>query len=760
MSAIDAPALGRIELPTTAKVKERPRSETPTPTVELTLFAALGFVALAQWSRLLVDSPMIKLLFALGAICAGARLLLAIPARRDRGMAMTLLATVVAIATGALALMIAGLPGRLLLPANWGELATNLGDGLRGVEDAPVPYDGANPWVALDLTLAGPAIAALAAAIGFWPAAHRARRRLVALVLLIAAYAIPATLYPPDAPLFWGLVLLLGAAAWLWIGRLHGGRRNLALAAALGAGALALPVAARAGDEPLLDYQNWDWFGGSASVAFQWDHEYGPLDWPRDGATMLSVETSRPLYWKASVLDRFDGYRWERAQLGDPRAVAERNARRETPGGALNDLHPGWVQEAHFRIEGLRTNLLIGAGTPLVVADIDADRSVDGTLSHPSGALEGGAEYSIITYDPNPTVDQMQSAPARYPADRFAGTTLLGFSSALTGPTTVSMPLWGTSNPTVERLMLTSSYAETYQLAQSWTAEATTPYEAVTAIMTRLRQSYTYTPEVPIHEFPLQGFLFQDRAGYCQQFAGSLALMLRMLGIPSRVVSGFAPGTPDSSDGSYEVHDFDAHSWVEVFFRGIGWVTFDPTPAAAPAESQRLGGAVEPERRGAAILPGTEQGGEQGGGGSDGAAAGASDGADGSTGWAVAAIVLTLAGAVGAGAFVLLRRRRVPAGELSDAHVAELRKALERSGWHLGRGATLLGLEERVAVGGRRAVADYARALRRNRFAPPGSPSPSSEQRRAMRRALIAGGPLRRLRAWFLVPPGGPRPLR
>ena len=112
-------------------------------------------------------------------------------------------------------------------------------------------------------------------------------------------------------------------------------------------------------------------------------------------------------------------------------------------------------------------------------------------------------------------------------------------------------------------------------------------YEAVRAIEHQLRSGYNYSPNVPERTYPLASFLFEDRAGYCQQYAGAMALMLRMLGIPSRVVSGFAPGTLTTrSDEVYEIRDLDAHSWVEVYFRGIGWVTFDPTPAAAPAASQ------------------------------------------------------------------------------------------------------------------------------------------------------------------------------
>ena len=63
-----------------------------------------------------------------------------------------------------------------------------------------------------------------------------------------------------------------------------------------------------------------------------------------------------------------------------------------------------------------------------------------------------------------------------------------------------------------------------------------------------------------------------------------MALMLRMSGIPARVVSGFSPGSFNRDTGEYRVRDLDAHSWVEVYFPDIGWVTFDPTPAAAPAD--------------------------------------------------------------------------------------------------------------------------------------------------------------------------------
>ncbi len=70
----------------------------------------------------------------------------------------------------------------------------------------------------------------------------------------------------------------------------------------------------------------------------------------------------------------------------------------------------------------------------------------------------------------------------------------------------------------------------------------------------------------------------ETRSGYCQHFAGAMALMLRYLGIPARVAAGFASGT--YSKDHWTVTDHDAHAWVEVWFAGYGWLPFDPTPGA------------------------------------------------------------------------------------------------------------------------------------------------------------------------------------
>ncbi|HEY2821007.1 MAG TPA: DUF3488 and transglutaminase-like domain-containing protein [Candidatus Acidoferrum sp.] len=119
-------------------------------------------------------------------------------------------------------------------------------------------------------------------------------------------------------------------------------------------------------------------------------------------------------------------------------------------------------------------------------------------------------------------------------------------------------------------------------LAQSVTARATNPYDKSVAIENYLRTRYTYTLELTGKpgDDPLANFLFKTRAGHCEYFASAMTIMLRAIGIPSREVNGFLPGEYNDLGGDYIVRASDAHSWVEAYFPGTGWITFDPTPAS------------------------------------------------------------------------------------------------------------------------------------------------------------------------------------
>lgn len=733
--------------------------------LELALFAGLGGLAVAQWSRVVVDPPGAGLFGALVIACATAALLGLISiGRLPRSRILAGVIVVLGIAAGAI---VVGMPARLLALPNWPELIDGIGLGLAGIEDTDLPYAGRDEWLRRTLLLLAPLLLCAGAGLGFWPARRRGLLRALGLAAVVTLYGFAVTLSPPGSELLWGVVLTVLAAAWLWVVRLEGRRAAVAIAAAVAAGVFALPAAAALDrDRPLWDYQSWDWFSGDRSVTFEWNHTYGPLDWPRQGTTLLEVKSTRPLYWKATVLDRFDGFAWQRAESGDALADGELAARQATPGGRLAETNRDWLTQATFRVEALSSELVIGTGTPQALQGVGALRSRDGTLTKDGPPLETGDEYSVVAYSPNPTAAELRRARADYPEEKFAGQVLVGLPLAGVPPPTAlattptQMALWGDRDRTVDSALAASPYAETYELARRLTASAQTPFEAVDAIETHLRESYDYTPDVPNDTYPLRSFLFEDEAGYCQQFAGSMALMLRMVGIPARVVSGFAPGSHDSDRGVYEVRDLDAHAWVEVYFRRIGWVTFDPTPAAAPAASQTVNSEIGTffRGRGSVADEGAGGGGSLGRGLEGGAAPGEASGSGGPWGM-VALVALGLVTATGAASVVVFwrRRRRLASGQLVEAQLEELRRALDRLGWTLPREVTLLGLERRFRTAGRTGVAAYAAGLRRQRYGADAQPPPGPNERGELRRALAGGGGLRgRLRALAAIPPGGP----
>jgi transglutaminase-like putative cysteine protease len=707
---------------------------------------------------------------------------------RSRGSRARLAAALVGLLALGAAATATGLPARLLLLPNWPELIDGISRGLAGIEDNELPYAGADEWLRLTLLLFAPVLVCLAAVVGFWPARRRGPLRVLALAALVTLYGVAVTLDSPGAELLWGVALTVLAAAWLWLPRLASRDALVATVVVAVAGLFALPAAAAIDPErPIWDYENWDWFAVDSAVSFEWDHTYGPLDWQREGTTLLEVRSNLPLYWKASVLDRFDGFTWQRAARGDALARREFLARLKVPGNELPDVRREWLTQASFEVAALSSELVIGMGLPQAQQGVeDVIGSPDGTLVKGGAALETGDEYSVVAYAPRPTEAELREAPDRYPRRWFDEQTLLSLPTGVggvpeVGPTgstagagaeadaptpptfgiseAIAMPLWGDRDPEVEAALRASPYAGTYALARRLTADAETPHEATEAIEAHLRESYDYTPDVPQDTYPLRSFLFEDQAGYCQQFAGSMALMLRMVGIPARVVSGFAPGSFDAERGVYEVRDLDAHAWVEVYFRRIGWVTFDPTPAAAPASSQADNEDSATFLRGRSSVD--EQGIGRGRALERGLEGGVLPEGPASSGpWAEIGLVLAaVAVAVGAiGAVVAgRRRRRLARGELVDAQLAELRGALERLGWSLPRDLTLLALEQRFRSAGRRPVAAYAAGLRRHRYAGSTSPPPGPAERRALRRALGSGGLGRRLRGLLAIPPGGPR---
>jgi transglutaminase-like putative cysteine protease len=129
------------------------------------------------------------------------------------------------------------------------------------------------------------------------------------------------------------------------------------------------------------------------------------------------------------------------------------------------------------------------------------------------------------------------------------------------------------------------------KLAEEITAKSPSNYDKAVALEQYLSTHFGYTLELPrsLPKDPVANFLFERKKGHCEYFASSMAVMLRLLHIPSRIVTGFRSGEFNDLTGQYIVRASDAHSWVEAYFPGTGWVSFDPTPAGnAPAGWSRM----------------------------------------------------------------------------------------------------------------------------------------------------------------------------
>lgn len=202
---------------------------------------------------------------------------------------------------------------------------------------------------------------------------------------------------------------------------------------------------------------------------------------------------------------------------------------------------------------------------------------------HPASSV--GFYKAAIAYT-NPTEDELRAAGTDYP----------DWISPYRGP--ANLP--GQTSPTSGGPGLQQTALMIKQLADSVTQPFTNNYDRAAAIESFLRANYTYTltPSLPkdAGQDPLAHFLFDSKAGYCEYFASAMGDMLRAEGIPTRLVSGYGPGTYDARQKLYVVRESDAHTWVEAYFPHFGWIPFEPTPdgvyfpiarAAAPASCPR-----------------------------------------------------------------------------------------------------------------------------------------------------------------------------
>jgi transglutaminase-like putative cysteine protease len=714
-------------------------------------FAALAAYVGSAWVAMVADPPSGRTTLVIVVMVAAATAMSLPGDRRIPRLAATVLAAATVLIAVALSTIAIGLPARLVLPWHWGELAGNLGTGFGGLWTADYPYTGSTGWTRLVLLLGLPAVLGVSLVLAFWPTrAPRPGLRTAALVVLLVAYVTAMAVAPPGNALLHGFWLLLLVSAWLWLPEC--GPRRGALAAVLVAccGLVAIPVAsALDGSRPWLDYRHW---GSSRAVgpteAFSWDQAYGPLTWPRAGRQMLQVESPHPYYWRAAVLDEFDGTSWVQS---DGPGIAALQLPQGRFGQPTPRLDPAWIHDVTYTVDHLRSDLAVVAGTPLAPPRIDGLTVVERGLLLPSNRTLGeGDSYTVRSYIPDPTAKQMRQAPRRFPG-------VVARDTALTLPRggSVNVPFWGaTPGGQADQTLAASAYGGVYSLARRITAGHTTEYGAVKAIETYLDENYRYSEFAPIKRLALRTFLLHVHRGYCQHFSGAMALMLRMLGIPARVAAGFSPGHGET-DGNYTVTDFDSHSWVEVYFNRIGWVTFDPTPPGSPAGNRTsgLGASIASPASSRADLKGDRRR-KTNGTDPNAVVPGSSPDASGLPAWVWGGLAAALVAAAGA---LVLRRRRPDVDGINDAHLREVIAALMRlRSWDL-RGTTLLTLERRLEAEGGPGAAAYLARLREVRYGGNGTRPPTSRDRRALRRDLAARrGVWGRLRAFAAVPPWGP----
>lgn len=281
-------------------------------------------------------------------------------------------------------------------------------------------------------------------------------------------------------------------------------------------------------------------------------------------------------YWRARVFDTYELGKW-------------------TP-GATHRLRTGYSPldirlETDAARQAVQQKLTIGVRSSRLIYAAPQPSQIDlPTQSYLS--------YATPSATP-PTDDEMRSSVMNISAIRpntvlmrgetYTATSMMSVATAdqLRSASTV-YPDWIQAHPQYLRATPNVVGSDAVvQLASDIVAQAgvTTNYDKAKAIERWLRANIAYNesiPQPPPNVDPIDWFLFDLREGYCNYYATAMIVMLRSQGIPARMAAGFAQGTYDAERDVYVVRERDAHTWVEAYFPGYGWIEFEPTQAQAP----------------------------------------------------------------------------------------------------------------------------------------------------------------------------------
>ncbi|MCD4672799.1 MAG: transglutaminase-like domain-containing protein [Anaerolineaceae bacterium] len=292
---------------------------------------------------------------------------------------------------------------------------------------------------------------------------------------------------------------------------------------------------------------------------------------PLDAVELFQVQASRnhptgiPFYWKSQSYDRYVDDGWKNTVTKEHEIVPS-----EWPVRELSLEHRVEI-DLTYRIQAASLQTLYLPEQPqsvsrpaIWVGDSAAENQVDIIAVKAEKALLSGETIKVETRLNDLTVAMLRQAGDDYPK-------------------------W-----VLERyLSLPEDFPQSVaDLAANLTSGAATPYDEVRVITAYLRNEISYENEIPVppeDQNLIEWFLFTHKAGFCNYYATSEVLMLRSLGIPARMVVGFAQGEPDEEKANlYHIRMNDYHAWPEIYFPEIGWVQFEPT-ASQPVHSLRLG---------------------------------------------------------------------------------------------------------------------------------------------------------------------------
>jgi transglutaminase-like putative cysteine protease len=262
-----------------------------------------------------------------------------------------------------------------------------------------------------------------------------------------------------------------------------------------------------------------------------------------------TIEADEGQYWQTASYDRYTGNGWVRTGDAEPY-----RGQLQAPPGASRRLSQTVTVESSVTV-------MPAAWKPVSVSDSMASRirvTQQGFFT-PAVTLRSGEQYTVRSQVPQYTTEQLRRAGTDYPDDVRA--------------TYLQLP-GDTSTRVRER-------------AAEIAGGEDNPYDKAVAIETWLEENkrYSLTVEQPEGDIT-ESFLFEMDAGYCTYYATTMVTLLRAQGVPARFAVGYTPGE-QVGDDRYVVRGLDSHAWVEVYFPDVGWVRFDPTPAAPRQTAER-----------------------------------------------------------------------------------------------------------------------------------------------------------------------------